>query len=158
MNTKFRKEAKNDFKKDFFKLMNNAVLGKTVENVRKHIDIKLLTTNKRRNYLVSEPNYHTTKWFLENLLAIKTKKIKLKMNKSVHLGFPILEISKTLMNDFWYDYIIPKYQQNAKLQNVALLFILKLKMFMKILQIILKKDLIHQIMKFNAISWIDHCL
>ena len=68
MNTKFRKEAKNDFEKDFFKLMNNAVFGKTMENVRKHRDIKLVTTNKRRNYLVSEPKYHTTKWFSENLM------------------------------------------------------------------------------------------
>ena len=68
MNTKFRKEAKNDFEKDFFKLMNNAVFGKTMENVRNHRDIKLVTTNKRRNYLVSEPKYDTTKWFSENLM------------------------------------------------------------------------------------------
>ena len=59
MNTKLRTEAKNDFGKDFFKLMNNAAFGKTVENVRKHRDIKLVKANKRRNYLVSEPNYHT---------------------------------------------------------------------------------------------------
>ena len=73
MNTKFRKKAKNDFKKDFFKLINNAVFGKTVENVRKHRDIKLVTTDKRRNQLVSEPNYHTRKCFSENLLAIEMK-------------------------------------------------------------------------------------
>ena len=60
MNTKFRKEAKNDFEKDFFKLMNNSVFGKAMENVRKHRDIKLVTTGKKRNQLVSEPNYHTT--------------------------------------------------------------------------------------------------
>ena len=74
MNTDLRKKAKNDFEKDFFKLMNNAVFGKTMENVRKHRDIKLVTTERRRNYLVSEPNYHTTKFFTETLLAIEMKK------------------------------------------------------------------------------------
>ena len=76
MNTDLRKKAKNDFEKDCFKLMNNAVLGKTMENVRKHRDIKLVTTERRRNYLVSEPNYHTTKFFTEHLLAIEKKKQK----------------------------------------------------------------------------------
>ena len=69
MNTELRKLAKNDFEKDFYNLMNNAAFGKTMENVRKHRDIKLETTDKRRNQLVSEPNYHTTKWFSENLLG-----------------------------------------------------------------------------------------
>ena len=70
MNTKLRTEAKIDLQKDFFKLMNNAVFGKTMENVRKHRDIKFVTADKRRNYLLSEPNCHTTKLFSENLLAI----------------------------------------------------------------------------------------
>ena len=105
MNTKLRKEAKNEFEKDFFKLMNNAVFGKTMENVRKHRDIKLVRTDKRRNRLVSEPNYHTTKYFSENLLAIEMKKTKAKMNKPVYLGMSILDISKNLMYEFWYDYI-----------------------------------------------------
>ena len=97
MNTKLRTEAKNAFKKDFFKLMLNAVFGKTMDNVRKHRDIKLVTTKRRRNYSVSEPNYHITKLFSENLLAIEMKKIKVKMNKSIHLVLSILEISKTLI-------------------------------------------------------------
>ena len=98
MNTKLRKEAKNDFEKDFYKLMNNAVFGKTMENVRKHRDIKLVTTDKRRNQLVSEPNYHTRKQFSENLIAIEMKKkTKLKLNKVIYLGMSILDISKTLM-------------------------------------------------------------
>ena len=76
MNTKLKTEAKNDYGKDFFKLMNNTVFGKTMENVRKHRDIKLVTTDKRRNQLASEPNYHTTKNFSENLMAIEMKKKK----------------------------------------------------------------------------------
>ena len=94
--------------------MNNSVFGKTMENVRKHRDIKL-ATDKRRNQLVSEPNYHTAKWFSEGLLAIEMKKIKVKMNKAVYLGLSISEISKALMYKFWYNYIKPKYRNNAKL-------------------------------------------
>ena len=100
INTKLRKESKNDFEKDFFKLMNNAVFGKTMENVRKHRDIKLVTTDKRRNQLASEPNYHTTKYFSENLMAIEMKKTKVKMNKPVYLGMLMLDVSKTLMYAF----------------------------------------------------------
>ena len=96
MNTELRTEAKNDFEKDFFKLMNNAVFGKTMENVRKHRDIKLVTTDKRRNQLASEPNYHTTKYFSENVLAMEMKKTKVKMNKPVYLGMSILNISKNI--------------------------------------------------------------
>ena len=80
MNTKFRKEANNDVEKDFFKLMNNSVFGKNMENVRKHKDMKLVTINKRRDYLVSKPNYHTTKRFSEDLLAMEINKIKVKIN------------------------------------------------------------------------------
>ena len=102
MNTELRKQARNDFQKDFYKLMNNSVFGKTMENVRKHRDIKLVTTDiqNNRNQLVSEPNYHTTKWFSEKLLAIEMKKAKVKMNKPVYLSLLILEISKTLMYEF----------------------------------------------------------
>ena len=71
MNNELRKQGKNDFEKDFFKLMNNSLFGKTMENVRKHRDIKLVTTDKRRNQLVSEPNYHTIKCFSENLFEMK---------------------------------------------------------------------------------------
>ena len=105
VNTKLRTEAKNDFEKDFFKLMNNSVFGKTMENIRKHRDVKSVTNDKRKNQLVSEPNYHTTKWFSEGLLAIEMKKIKVRINKPVYLGLPILEISKILMYEFWCDYI-----------------------------------------------------
>ena len=79
MNTKLRKKAKNFFEKDFLKLVNNAVFGKTMESLRKLRDIKIVTTDKRRNYLVSEPNYQTKKWFSEGLLAKK-----MKQNKSIN--------------------------------------------------------------------------
>ena len=109
MNTELRKIVKNDFEKDFFKLMNNAVFGKIMENVRKHRDIKLVTTDKKRNKLVSEPNYQTINLISENLSIIEMKRIKVKMNKSIYLGLPILEISKLLMYEFWYDYMKPEY-------------------------------------------------
>ena len=80
-----------------------------MENVRKHRDIKLVTTDKRRSQLVSEPNYHTTKYFSENLMATEMKKTKEKMINPIYLGMSILDISKTLMCEFWYDYIKPKY-------------------------------------------------
>ena len=115
MNTELRKEAKNEFEKDFFKLVNNSVFEKTMENVRKYRDIKLATTDRRRNQLVSEPNYHTTKYFLENLLAIEMKKTKVKTNKPVYLGMSILDISKTLMYEFWHDYVKTKYKDRAEL-------------------------------------------
>ena len=95
--------------------MNNAVLGKTMENVRKHRDIKFVTTDKRRNQLASATNYHTTKYFLGNLMAIEMKKTKVKMNTPIYLGMSILDISKTLMYEFWYDYIKVKYQDRTKL-------------------------------------------
>ena len=125
--------------------MNNSVFGKTMENVRKHRDIKLVTTDKRRNQLVSEPNYHTAKWLSENLLTIEVKKIKVIMNKPVYLGLLILEISKILMYEFWSNYVIWIL--------IVLSCTLKLKSSIKILQMMLKKDLIHQIMRS-----IDHYL
>ena len=78
-----------------------------MENVRKYRDIKLATTSKTRNKLASEPNYHTTKYFSENFIAIKMKKTKVKRNKPIYLGMSILDISKTPMYEFWYDYIKP---------------------------------------------------
>ena len=95
--------------------MNNSVFGKTMENVRKHRDIKLETTEKRRLKLASEPNYHTTKHFSENSIAIEMKKANVKMNKPIYLGQATLDISKTAMYEFCYDYIKPKYEDNVKL-------------------------------------------
>ena len=86
MSTKLRTYTKNDFEKYFFKLMNNAVFGKTMQNVRKHRDIKFVTTDKRRNPLASEPNYHTTKFFSDNLMAIEMKDTRVKMNKPIWIN------------------------------------------------------------------------
>ena len=115
MNTELRKKASNDFEKDFFKLMNNAVFGKTMENVRKHRDTKLVKTDHKRNKLVSEPNYHTMKLISENLSIIEMKKVKVKMNKPIYLGLSILEISKIIIYEFWYDYMKKKYGYMVKL-------------------------------------------
>ena len=115
MNTKLRTQAKNNFEKYFFKLINNAVFGKTMENVKKEGDTQLVTTDQRKNQFVSEPNYHTIKWFSEKLLAIEMKKTKVRINKAVCLALSILDISKTLTYEFWYDYITLKYQDDSKL-------------------------------------------
>ena len=95
--------------------MNNAVFGKTMENGRKHRDIRLVTTNKKRSKLVSEPNYHTINCISENLSIIEMRRTKVKMNKPIHLGLSILEISKILMYEFWHHYMKPKYGDNVKL-------------------------------------------
>ena len=81
--------------------MNNAVIGKTMENARKYSNIKHVTTERRRNYLVSKPNYHTTNFFTEYLLAIDMKKNLIIMNKPVYIGLPILELSKVLIDAIW---------------------------------------------------------
>ena len=95
--------------------MNNAVFGKTMGNIKKHRDIRLVTTNKKRSKLVSEPNYHTINYISEDLSIIEMNKTKVKMNKQIYLGLSILDISKILMYEFWYDYMKPKYNDNVKL-------------------------------------------
>ena len=95
--------------------MNNAVFGKNMENVRKHRDTKLVTTERRMNHLVSEPYYHTTKFSTENLLAIEMKKPEILMNKPICFGLSMLKLSKTLMYEFWYDYVKLKYGEKGKL-------------------------------------------
>ena len=97
INIELRTDAKNEFEKDFFNLMNNSIFGKTMESVRNHRDIKIVTTNKQRNKYASEPNYHTTKRISKNLLIMEMKKTEVKINKSIYLGQAILDICKTLM-------------------------------------------------------------
>ena len=109
------KNDKKEFEKNFFKLMNNSVFGKTMENVRNHRDIKLVTSDKRKKRLISEPNYHSFKKFSHNLMAIEIKKTREKMTELLYLGMSILDISEILMYEFWYDYINLKYGDRAKL-------------------------------------------
>ena len=109
MTTKLRKKAKNNLGKDVCKLINNAVFRKTMDNMRKHRNIKLVTPERRRNYLVSEPNYHTTKFSAENLLAIEMRKTQVLMNKLVYFSLSILDLK------FWFDFVKPKYGKKAKL-------------------------------------------
>ena len=115
INTDLRKKAKNDFEIDIFKLMNHAVFGKIMENMKKHRHIRLVTTERWRNYLVSEPNAHTTKFFTEHLWAIEMKKTKTLTNKPVYLGLSIRQLKKILMYQFWYDYVKPKY---CEIENI----------------------------------------
>ena len=115
LNTKLRKEGKNDFEKDFFKLMNNSVFGKTMENVRNRVDIQLCSKKEKAVKLFSKTNFDKRTIFSENLIAIHMHRKKMKLNKPIYLGMSILDLSKTLMYDFHYNYIKPKYGENAKL-------------------------------------------
>ena len=115
LNTDLRAKAKNDFEKDFFKLMNNSVFGKTMENIRNRVDIRLVTRESQAKKLTCKPNYQHHTIFSKNLAAVHMKKVSLKFNKPVYLGMSILDLSKTLMYDFHYNYIKPKYGDNAKL-------------------------------------------
>ena len=115
LNTDLRAKATNDFEKDFFKLMNNSVFGKTMENIRNRVDIRLVTRESQAKKLTCKPNYQHHTIFCENLTAVHMKKVSLKFNKPVYLGMSILDLSKTLMYDFHYNYIKPKYGENAKL-------------------------------------------
>ena len=110
-----KKKAKNDFEKDFFKLINNSVFGKTIENFRKHRHIKHVITEKRRNYVVSEPNYQSIKLFTETLLAIEMRKTQIFVNKPASLSLSILELSKIVMYEFWFVYVKVKYDIKSKL-------------------------------------------
>ena len=114
-NTEKRKNAKNDFEKDFFKLMNNSVFGKTMENIRKRVDVRLVTDEKKLLKLTSKPTYVSSKIFNENLVAVHKIKETLTLNRPAYVGMCILDLSKTLMYDFHYNYIKHKYGEKAKL-------------------------------------------
>ena len=115
MNTELRKNAKNDFEKDFFKLMNNSVCRKTMENIRNRVDIRLVNNRRKAEKFATKPNFKHLTIFDENLVAVHTKRTKLKFNKPVYCGMTILDLSKTLIYDSHYNYIKPKYGEKAKL-------------------------------------------
>ena len=114
LNTDLRKDARNDFEKDFYKLMNNLVFGKTMEMLE-IIEILNWLQHDQRNKLASEPNYHSTKYISKDLLVMEMRKTEVRMNKPIYLGQAILDLSKTLMYEFWYDYLKPKYGNKIKL-------------------------------------------
>ena len=114
-NTQKRTNAKNSFQKDFFKLMNNSVFGKTMENIRKRVDVRLVTSKEKLLKLASKPTYVSSKIFNENLVAVHKIKETLTLNRPAYVGMCILDLSKTLMYDFHYNYIKSKYGDKAKL-------------------------------------------
>ena len=114
-NTRLRTSAKNDFEKDFYKLMNNSVFGKTMENIRRHRDIKLVNNEKDYLKTVMKPNFKSGTLLGPDLMGCEMDKIKVVMNKPVYLGQTILDLSNLIMYEFHYDYMLPKYGDNIKL-------------------------------------------
>ena len=114
-----------------------------MKNVRKHRNIKFVKTERRRNYFGSEPNYHTTTFFTENLLAVEIEKTKILMYKLFLLGLSIAVLSKILVYEFWFNYVKPKYGEKANLcyaDTDSFILYIKEMMFLKILQKMLKAD------------------
>ena len=114
-NISLRAMAANDLEKDFFKLMNNSMFGKTIENIRKRVNIKLVTTQDSLRKLAAKPNYDSFIIFDENLVTVRMKHTKLTFNKPVYLGMSILDLSKTLMYNFHNNYVRRKYNDKARL-------------------------------------------
>ena len=133
-NTELRKTAANSFEKDFFKLMNNSVFGKTIENIRKRQNIHLVDNRKKALKLSSRPNFDRCTIFDSNLIAVHMKKTEVYFNKPVYVGQSILDLSKTLMFDFHYNYIKKKYGKKSELlftDTDSLMYEIKTKDFYK---------------------------
>ncbi|XP_071646039.1 uncharacterized protein [Temnothorax longispinosus] len=117
LNTKFRTMANNDFEKNLYKLMNNAVFGKTMENVRNHVDVRLVTHWEGRygaEAMIAKPNFHSRSVFSENLVAIEMRKLEVKFDKPIYVGMCILDISKTCLYEFHHEYMLPLYRDKCK--------------------------------------------
>ncbi|XP_067203768.1 uncharacterized protein [Linepithema humile] len=118
LNTQFRTRATNDFEKNLYKLMNNAVFGKTMENVRNHTDVRLVTQWEGRygaEAMIAKPNFHSRSVFSENLIAVELRKLEVKFDKPIYVGMCILDISKTCLYEFHYEYMAPLYRDNCKI-------------------------------------------
>ncbi|XP_067211782.1 uncharacterized protein [Linepithema humile] len=118
LNTQFRTRATNDFEKNLYKLMNNAVFGKTMENVRNHTDVRLVTQWEGRygaEAMIAKPNFHSRNVFSENLIAVELRKLEVKFDKPIYVGMCILDISKTCLYEFHYEYMAPLYRDNCKI-------------------------------------------
>ena len=115
MNTRLRKDATNEFEKDFFKMKNDSVFGKTMENIRNHKDMRLVTNKKKYRKLVMKPNFKGGRKFSENLMGVEIGKSKRKMKKPVYLGQAILDLSKLVMYEFHYEYMLPRYGDKVQL-------------------------------------------
>ena len=145
-NTQLRTAATNNFKKNFFKLMNNSVFGKTMENIRKHRNIKLVTTEEKYLHTVMKPNFKSGVLFGESLMGCEMGKIKVVMNRQVYLVQAILDLSKIIMYEFHYDYMIPKYGDTLKLCYMDMILwsmTLKLRIFMQTSWTTFQLDSIH---------------
>ena len=114
-NTKLRQKGKNDFEKDFFKLMNNACFGKTMENVRKRASIEIITSDEQRQKIIKKHNFRSEIIFSENFSVARMAKSKINLDKPIYIGFAVLELSKLLMYEFHYEYMKPKYDKNIDL-------------------------------------------
>ncbi|XP_077270985.1 uncharacterized protein LOC143902161 [Temnothorax americanus] len=118
LNTKFRTQAKNEFEKTLYKLMNNAVFGKTMENVRNHVDIKLVTKWKSRygaEAMIARPNFHSSSVFSENLVAIELRKLEVKFYKPIYVGMCIFDLSKVCLYEFHHEYMSPLYRDSCRI-------------------------------------------
>ena len=114
LNSNLRTASSNDFEKDFFKLMNNSVFGMTMENIGNRVDTRLVIEEKQTEKLVSKPTFEGRTIFSESLVAVHMKRVKIEFHKPIYVGFCILDLSKTLMYDFHYNYIVKKYGQKQK--------------------------------------------
>ncbi|KYN05093.1 hypothetical protein ALC62_04016 [Cyphomyrmex costatus] len=118
LNTQFKTRAKNDFEKNLYKLMNNAVFGKTMENVRDRVDVKLVTTWDGRygaEALIAKPNFHSRSVFAENLIAVELRKLEVKFDKPIYVGMCILNISKVCLCEFHHEYMVPMFKEKCKI-------------------------------------------